>query len=315
MLGLRTKIVFVESPQYINSACLQAMVVADVVAPLSDNSTIKQEQIDAVGGVFVGGKDDSQPNFISVSTAQDPGALHRPEWIYFIAAFFNAEANAKIILDNILDRYECTSTLAESSTKKPKIAWVNYVTYGGISYQISNAQYKKDYALSLGCTPVAPATPSFSNLADWKAAMADVDIVIDETYLSTMEIFYDNFDLLPTSNFKFIKNGQVWKADRLQSALGAHDWFESAIPNADAVLQDLMTIYKPDVPIKHDRIWFRNIFKGESIVVEGAETCVNYLETPISRATACTLPDSSPASVTTPFIFLVISLVVLALFA
>lgn len=294
MLGVRTSIKFVQDPEYISSACLQAMVTAGVTQALSSNTTIMNEQVATVQGVFVNSADPTQPKFISVSTTQDPGALHRPDWIYFMAAFYNLEYLATNISTTMLARYSCVSTIGTENSAKPKIAWVDYQTYQPTNWWVIDvAQYKLDYVNNLGAVVTAPAVNTFPSPQAWQAAMKDVDIVIDETYLGDMTSFYTNFNLTPSSPFKFLKNGQVWRFDKLQSDLGALDWFESAVPNADTVLEDLLTVFKPQVKFPHTRVWFRNSYQGEPIVVEGATKCPDYSAPAVSRSDECILPTHS----------------------
>jgi len=292
MLGVRTSIKYVQDPEYITSTCLQAMVVAGVTQALSYNTTIMDQQVAEVQGVFVDSADPSQPKFISCSTSEDPGALHRPAWIFFMAVFYNLETQATSIYQAILTRYDCVSTLGQTSAAKPpKVAWVDYQTYQPTNWWvIDTAQYKLDYVNSLGAVTVAPTVNTFPNPEAWQVAMQDVDIVIDETYLGNMSDFYANFGLSSSSNFKFIANGQVWRFDKLQNDLGSLDWFESAIPNADAVLEDLLTIFKPEVSFAHTRIWFRNSYFGDPVVVDGAGRCPNYSAPATDLADPCTIP-------------------------
>ena len=63
---------------------------------------------------------------------------------------------------------------------------------------------------------VLPGTSQFSNVSEFHQALADVDIIIDETYLpGSYEELLNLYHLTPTSPFKFITNNQVYRVDGL----------------------------------------------------------------------------------------------------
>jgi hypothetical protein len=76
--------------------------------------------------------------------------------------------------------------------------------------------------------------------------LLDAQVVVDETVDAvTLPLFKTNFgiDASNEDGFSFLKNQQVWRIDRVQNAAGGWDWFESALPEADLVLESTGTIF------------------------------------------------------------------------
>jgi len=311
MLGVRDKIKYVSGPQFVSSPCVQKLIVDGDIMELSSNDTIRADQEENLDGVFVFSAEPNFPKRISISTSQDPGALHRAEWIDFVSTFFNTEARANEIYSGIKERYECFSQRAQgySNPSPPTVAWVDYLSWSSNKFSISTTEYKLEYITDLGATPLKPNPSSFATAEEWRQAMQNVDIVIDETYQGTLEDFYSNFGLDENSSFPFIQNKQIWRFDKLQSDLEALDWFETAVANPDTVLQDLYTIVHPEDDIGHTRVWFRNIAEGEAVVVETA--CANPSAPLPTRSSEC----ESAASAVAPLNHLVFLLAFLSALA
>jgi len=318
-LGLRTSIEYVQGPQYISSPCLRASVTQGLIQALSSNSTIKKTQLSLIDVFFTDSVDPSDLNAVTLSTAYDPGTLNRSEWIKFISLFFNLEATATRVIDAIDLTYGCTKNLAASSTQFAplKVAWIDYKNYQANLYAIDVAAYKLQFVQDAGGITVAPVNNyETADITIWQENLKDVDVLIDQTYLGTLETFYTNFKLNATSNFKFIQNKQIYRFDKLQSELGALDWFESAVANPDAVLQDILTFTKPHLNFNHERIWFRNVYINEPVVYES--TCSDVTSSTSTRASSCELKvdsvDPTPTSGFVPlmpnhYVMIIISLI------
>lgn len=70
--------------------------------------------------------------------------------------------------------------------------------------------------------------------------LVDSSIIVDETFgANTVDIFKTNFGIDGNNEgrFEFLKKQQLWRIDKLQNSVGGLDWFESALPEADVVLE------------------------------------------------------------------------------
>ena len=64
--------------------------------------------------------------------------------------------------------------------------------------------------------------PYFYDVNELHAVLADVDVLIDETFeVVTYTDFLTMYRLTPTSPFKFIQNQRVYRDDGLQNPAGA----------------------------------------------------------------------------------------------
>jgi hypothetical protein len=75
----------------------------------------------------------------------------------------------------------------------------------------------------LGGTPlVVGGTGLYYDVASFHAALANVDVLIDETYLVvTYSDFLAAYQLTTASPLKFIRTGKVYRNDGLQNPSGA----------------------------------------------------------------------------------------------
>ena len=219
---------------------------------------------------------------IVFDASNDPGALARAEWIKFMALFFNEEERANLYFDREKAAFEYTSALAATaagSTTK-KCAWVS-LSLG--SYVLDFTTYKTEFCRAAGMTPVTDAalvsagtyTKTFADKAAFVAALADYDVVIDETYIaSPANANADKAAVLAKldvveSDFK--TGAILLRVDRhlgdvestTDHATHTMDWYESALPRPALVLMDLAHLVWPDafpVPAAGCARYFRNIF-------------------------------------------------------
>mmetsp|Transcript_27954 Transcript_27954/g.38647 ORF Transcript_27954/g.38647 Transcript_27954/m.38647 type:complete len:604 (-) Transcript_27954:10-1821(-) len=305
LLGLRTTIKYVGSLDFITSGCIRAMVDQGVARTLECsftgcNATLREMQIADVDALIGGNSPNPNPKSFAFSSTADPGPLHRAEWIEFFALFFNLEYEASVLFDGTVSRYNCHRRAALRQRSNKVVAWIS--SFNGM-YSISRAAYKKQFTEDAGGLFLEPAqdvyqTPDRDTVVDqatFLAALADVDVIIDESYEfdaanTNLQTFCAKYGISPcdiTSEFKFMQTRDVWRHDGLKgAATGGTDWFESSIPEPDVVLEDLINTLDSRVNPTHNRTWLWNVHDGEDIVLE-PRTCEDFNATRLSRADAC----------------------------
>ena len=82
----------------------------------------------------------------------------------------------------------------------------------------------------------------FNTTSGLHAALANVDILIDETYNAGAYTFSKDYGLQANSTLKVVQDGAVWRFDRLINPNYRLDWFTGALIEADVVLEDLITV-------------------------------------------------------------------------
>ena len=310
LLGLRDTIKIID-PEHVHSPCLQKREEEGTIAAANDPYGGLNEWALAIGnmtsidavftdsygiaynwyGATLTDKD------IIFDASADAGALARAEWIKFMALFFNEEERANLYFDREKTAFEYTSAraagVAGSTTKK--CAWVS-LSFG--SYVLDFKTYKTDFCRAAGMTPVADAdsvsagtyTKTFADKAAFLAALADYDVVIDETYIASpananadKAAVLTKLDVVE-SDFK--TGAILLRVDRhlgdtestTDHAAHTMDWYESALPRPALVLADLAHQVWPDafpVPEAGCARYFRNIFSDTitTPIVNGKAQC------------------------------------------
>ena len=305
MLGLRDAIKIID-PQHVHSPCLQKLEEeGSIEAQYNPWGGVDEwaaaiaamPSIDAVFTDSWGTADTGTDKDIVFDASADPGALARAEWIKFVALFFNEEERANLYFDREKTAFEYTSARAAGvagSTVK-KCAWVSK---GYSGYELLFTTYKTEFCSGAGMTPVTDAAlvsagtykKPFADKAAFVAALADYDVVIDETYIaSPANANADKTAVLAALdvNESDFKTGAILlRVDRhlgdtestTDHAAHTMDWYESALPRPALVLADLAHQVWPDafpVPEAGCARYFRNIFSDTitTPIVNGKAQC------------------------------------------
>ena len=235
---------------------------------------------------------------IVFDASADPGALARAEWIKFISLFFNEEERANLYFDREKTAFEYTLGARRRRRRlhhqEVRVGEKNL--FGG--YVLDFKTYKTDFCRAAGMTPVADAdsvsagtyTKTFADKAAFLAALADYDVVIDETYIASpananadKAAVLTKLDVVE-SDFK--TGAILLRVDRhlgdtestTDHAAHTMDWYESALPRPALVLADLAHQVWPDafpVPEAGCARYFRNIFSDTitTPIVNGKAQC------------------------------------------
>ena len=256
--------------------------------PFSDPSSV--EAISDV--VFTGSSTGSTKNVISTATS-DLGLLGRAEWLFFMATFYNLEVSASTTFAEIRTRYYCVLTKGDArnaQSTKPRVVELGYSTFGGVSWTFSRASYQTSAIAAAGGI-VANNDPQnsaylpnlstgqatrFTDIAAVKAALRDVDIIIDVTYIAS------NTGATPSTFAQVLSNvglaasdvaGKKWfRYDKTMDDGGFSDYFARATVEVDAYLEDLISMFHPESLPQHVRFFYRDMVNNEGINrVTGAE--------------------------------------------
>jgi hypothetical protein len=285
LLGMRTAITVMDTT-YVTSICLKDHAPEALESEFGGNATKRTEQIASVDAVLHYSRVDSDPKVIVVSESGDPAPLNRAEWLEFVAILFNKEAKAAALYSATKARYNIIE--AGPFETAPVVAWIEK-DYTGV-YTIVSTEYKTDIINEAGGTAFQPSgVKNFPNSTALYASLVagKVDIVIDSTYffpVATYALVAESYGWPAQDDMnapKFIKNKQVWRHDKAVTG-AADDWFESALPEPDAVLLDFAYIIHGDKALAlltADQMnfkphWLRNVAVGEAQVPNTA-VCEN----------------------------------------
>merc|ERR1740130_2395786 len=276
---------------------------------------------------------------VAFDTATDPGALARAEWIKFVAAFFNLEPHANRVFADIKTGYEQTKALTAAAVAggvvAPKVLYIAAASAWGPA-AISTASYKMDYVTSAGgvtpaaadlaahCTPaynygttvVAQTVMSAADIAlgygngytctdaGLKAALAGIDVVIDETggladyALSNFMTNFNFSSAMSATDYPFMN--KVLRHDRLMAPGTVDSWGtlyqgsadkEDGFVKVDAMLNDLASYIHPTLmPSTHQPYFVRNIAAAQTVTLASPTTC----DDPYATCPGETAPPKPP---------------------
>jgi iron complex transport system substrate-binding protein len=252
------------------------MIAAGEVADMGSGTTINTElALDiAPDVVMANGFDpstDAHPILIDAgiftvlnSEWLEPTLLGRAEWIKFTGAFFNEEVRAAEAFDHIVSEYEAVSDLAAGvpEDERATVLWNSYSTYSE-SWIIPGQQTwvgqllrdaGVDYVL-MDDVPEASQDFSFENVIE---AGLDAPLWIPNAFLvNTMD------DLLAQDerygDFTAFQSGEVYNDTNRVSANGGNDYWETGVTNPHLLLQDLVSIFYPDLLPDHELVFYKKL--------------------------------------------------------
>ncbi|KAJ2892578.1 hypothetical protein IWW38_003170 [Coemansia aciculifera] len=312
-LGVQNTVKNLGTAPSLVSACLQELL-QDVITPFNDGNstdTDHQEQSNDVVFNMPGGEDTNTTNTVYSTEYLESSALGRSEWVKFFGAFFNAEERANKLFDAIDTNYQCFASKADKEYNdiRPVIAWTSYA--GPTQYnnntaywQISFADYKYDIVRDAGArmlNTTGKQSTMFSTSQAFLRALKDVDIIIDESFVSynysALMKNYGIADVKQATNYSWVATGRVFRPDRVQSTSGGLGWFEAPVAFADALLQDLVGVAHPKFAKDgYKPIWFRNLAKSDPVTVVTASNCTDMYAQRQDPAGVCASIDFQSAN-------------------
>ena len=326
LLGLEDELKVVD-PQYIHSPCLRQKEKAGEIKSQGSGKSWPAGSYDHGPGWLAATKDSADVSAVLTDAwdtggcgcdkdvvfdpASDGSPLGRAEWIKFLAAFFNEEDRANLVIDREKAAYDATKALAASaaaahgSTKK-KCAWIAPNGKDDtFEITLKADAYKVDYCQDAGMTAVVPADGStsqkFTDAAAWKTFAADIDVFIDEsgglsgpeTYDTKAEVFALMGPGFGESDLK--AGALVLRVDRELSDNSAtstkfyennggtsghnYAWLESGVFRPAHALQGLVhAVWPNSVKAIPDTCvdYFRDVIAGETHVIKDHTHCVKW---------------------------------------
>jgi hypothetical protein len=332
IIGVHDRQMFIS--QYATAPCLQkAMNCSSTMLSASTydegGAEALAQQIDSVDGYFRDYGDANSPKTIAVHSYLDPQVLNRAEWIKFVAAFFNKEDVAEQHMKEEEEKWEALTAEAALKPATPLVAFIVSSSWSG-SYEISLAAYKTDlvdaaggrsfttadfssnaHAVITGADPNPKIAFNMTNpdaAAAFRAALADVDVLIDETYAYDPTAY--NVASFATS-FGFDGAGaRIFREDGLLGGVSGKgmDWFEGANAHPSVVLADFVAaLHATDA----ERTYLRELDVAPKVMT--AKDCARDLpvcndvdtpaliESPCDKyQSCCSLVASSTATTSAP---------------
>jgi hypothetical protein len=301
MLGVFQQIKQVGTADYITSPCVRKGLSDKSIDSVDSNGSFtkddKTDQFPDSDIIFTSSSVKSEKEII-VSAVSDPGSLKRAEWVEFFSTFFNLEQVGNTASSAINDNFNCI----KKNTKAPKngitVAWSSAnAAYKDTpaSWSISSAAYKKELTEGASGKILTVDNQSFSDPKEFVKALQKADVIIHESGVATDAEGIAKVYNTTVNDIPAFKNKKLFSIDGLTNGKDGSDWFESAVPFQDAVLQDLVRILGTNVTDlgTNDRLWFRNVATEKPQTL--SESDCKYEGKPISSRAAQCKPASADA--------------------
>ncbi len=276
-LGLIDHLIGLDSFLWTNTPEVVARIDAGELIEVGNGASINVEQVlDAEPGLVITNgtgtpEYDAHPVLLEagIPVAVDgdyvePTLLGNAEWIKFLAAFYNREAEANAVYDAVVADYEAAAELAAGvpADQRKTILYNSYQSFTE-SWSIPGQQTwvgallhdaGLDYVL-MDEAPDQPAQLSFESVYD---AGLDAPVWLVNTFgVATLA------DLLAqdarNADFAAAQSGEVYNNDARQNANGGNDFWETGVNNPHLILRDLIAIAYPDLLPDHELMFFRRL--------------------------------------------------------
>ena len=265
-----SSLVAVDSGAYIYNAEVQNWLKAGAVAEVGSGAVINIESLidlnpDLIMTSASGFAEyDSHPQLLEAGLKvvinsdyleQDP--LGRAEWGKFIAAFFEKEAEADRLFDEMVARYQQAKAL--TSNLPTRVTVFTNTAYEGTWYMPGGESYIAILLADAG------ADYLFKDIEGSGAQPLDFEVVLERakdadywinvgalselSALAAMDARY--------ADFRAFQEGKVYTYSKRMNASGAVDYFESGAAAPDVILMDLIKAFYPDLLPEHEFFYYQ----------------------------------------------------------
>ena len=253
-LGLQSKIAAVSQQKYIYNKNIFSAIKQGRIIEVGDYQTFNTERCLSANldALFTTGWGQSQQNFQFLSKNnlpviyylawQENNPLGRAEWIKFIAAFFDKEAEAKEYFSSIEKKYlQLTNDVKARITKKKSVFNGNIINgtwyvAGGESYL---AQLLKDAQANYLFSDNKKAGSIPLNFEAVYLRAAKADFWLPSSTIENKDNRYQNF--------KAYQKHHIYIYNHRTNQSGANDYWESGSIHPEKILKDLITIFYPNL--------------------------------------------------------------------
>ena len=190
--------------------------------------------------------------------------LGRAEWLKFTALFYNLEAQANAIYDDIAAQYEAVKASAAKvdAEDQPTVLINAFLGYAGAWFIPGEDTYVgqliHDAGGDLLLAEAGSATSQGLSFEIVYQDALDADIWLVETFGVN-----SGADLLALDSrfgdFGAFKSGDIWNNNRDENANGGNNYYEWGVTNPHLVLADLLAIFHPDLRLNHEFAFYQRL--------------------------------------------------------
>lgn len=263
MLKEESSVIGICSPKLIYNSDIREQFDAQQITDMGDALDINAEQVitlrpDILMAIAYNNSDShiEQLKRVGISVVyniewMETSLLARAEWIKFVAAFYDKEAMADSIFQDIEERYIHLKLLASTAEKKPSI--LSGGNFRGTWYVPAGNSYMGKLFLDAGATYLYADNKETGSLPltveTVLANFSNADVWVGSSATSRKELKdMDEKHAL----FKAYKQNRVYNFNKRTTPDGANDFWETGVARPDLILADLIKILHPELLPEHE---------------------------------------------------------------
>ena len=271
-LDLLDTLVAVDEHDFVYSPEVRERIDAGEVVEVGGGTLVNVEQVlnldaDLIMTYGIGSSDyDAHPALINAgldvvlnADYMETSPLGRAEWLKFIALFYNREADANALFDEIVANYDELSALTGNVDERPQVM-VNAM-FGDTWYAAGGRSYIAQLIADAGGDYVWADDESTGALAlSFEAAFdraQGADIWLNPNFWFALEEGLADDERY--GDFDAFANGQVYNSNAQVTTVGGNNSGELGAMRPDVTLADLIAIFHPDLLPNHELVFYRRL--------------------------------------------------------
>ncbi|WP_414574788.1 ABC transporter substrate-binding protein [Anabaena sp. CCY 9402-a] len=274
-LGIVDKLIGISNSNQVNTPGVVERIKAGKITQVGNNSNVDIEKLLELNPDLVTtfGTGNSQTDSYSKLTEvglkvainaeyMEDTPLGRSEWLKFTALFFNQEAQAEKIFNEIANKYTQIAEKAKSLKQRPTV-FVGF-NFKGTWFMPSGQSYVAKYLADAGGKYLwsddksAGSLPLSFEVVLERAANADYWLNFSQSWQSLKDVVAEDSRY---ADFQAVKTGNLYNNNARVNDSGGNDYWEGGISNPDIVLSDLIKILHPEILPNHQLFYYRKFIQ------------------------------------------------------
>jgi iron complex transport system substrate-binding protein len=266
-------LVGVDQFQRVNTPSVRDKIDAGELSEFNSGTTLNVERLlvaepDLVMTFSTGNPEtDSFPRLIKagvpvalVAEYLEETPLGQAEWLKFTALFFNQEAQAQEVFDDIAQTYEALVQKTQAITTRPTVFTGS--SYNGTWYVPGGESFVAKLLADAGADYLWAETDTTGSLPlDFeavydRAAEADFWVNLSQDWQTQQEALVADPRY---GEFAALQQGQMFNNNARINGTGGNDYLESGIVSPQVVLADLIAIFHPELLPDHELVYYQKL--------------------------------------------------------
>ncbi|MDE2859419.1 MAG: ABC transporter substrate-binding protein [Chloroflexota bacterium] len=196
--------------------------------------------------------------------------LGRAEWLKFTALFYNREAAATEIYDNIASEYENARQIAASVSEadRPNVLINSFLGYADAWFIPGQETYVGRLIRDAGgelllAEEASTASQGLSFEAVYEGGLG-ADVWLVETFGVSSQAELLALDSR-FGDFAAFQAGDVWNNNADENANGGNNYYEWGVTNPHLVLRDLVAIFHPDLLPEREFVFYQRLASEQDV--------------------------------------------------